>query len=369
MRHYPFRRNIRDLSNENARCGYDRVADAPWRRMMLTLGEIESACDASLPLDFSRHELEGDELQLRRTFFPFGFPTEIRTNSAEILAHLEEMWGAFEKRFDTEPARAEIRVVESDSRECPPAPRYRIERPLFVGMADRDNYCIADLSRSRTWITVSSTALRFKPYLRFFFLECTAGIHVCARYTTPIHGGCVVFEGRGVLLCGDSGAGKSTLSYACARAGWNYVSDDASFLLNYGTQRLVTGNCYQVRFRPTAAALFPEIAGLDTTPRAAGKPSIELPTAPMQHISRMQSTNVDFIVFLNRRAEGDPDLVPYRRDVARQYMRQLTISSDESRPLQYAAIERLLTAEVFELRYAELDWAIERLQRLVREGR
>ena len=104
----------------------------------------------------------------------------------------------------------------------------------------------------------------------------------------------------GVLLCGDSGAGKSTLSYACARSGWTYVTDDCSFLLNSGTKRLVTGNCHQVRFRPSAAEFFPEVRGLEITPRAVGKPSIELPTAPMKHITLAQSAKVDFIVFLNR---------------------------------------------------------------------
>jgi hypothetical protein len=37
--------------------------------------------------------------------------------------------------------------------------------------------------------------------------------------------------------------------------------------------------------------------------------------------------------------------------------------------VQYRAIERLLTAEVFELRYSDLDWAVDRLRTLVREGR
>jgi hypothetical protein len=37
--------------------------------------------------------------------------------------------------------------------------------------------------------------------------------------------------------------------------------------------------------------------------------------------------------------------------------------------VQYAAIERVLKAEIFELRYSELDWAVERLEALAREGR
>jgi hypothetical protein len=178
-----------------------------------------------------------------------------------------------------------------------------------------------------------------------------------------------VQNGQGVLLCGDSGAGKSSLSYACARAGWTYVSDDASDLLIEGSDRLVIGNCHQVRFRPSAVDLFPELEGLEVTPRAVGKPSIELPTAPMAGIICAPTAQVDFLVFLNRRVPGPPELVPYRKDVARYFMRQVLFGPPEILAAQYAALERLLTARIFELRYSDLNWAVQRLETLVREGR
>jgi hypothetical protein len=49
-------------------------------------------------------------------------------------------------------------------------------------------------------------------------------------------------------------------------------------------------------------------------------------------------------------------------------MRQGLYGSPDSLAVQYQTIERLLTADVFELRYTGLDWAVDRLQRLVREG-
>ena len=144
------------------------------------------------------------------------------------------------------------------------------------------------------------------------------------------------------------------------------MGDDSSFLLNGGTKRLVTGNCHQVRFRPSAVELFQEIGDGEITPRAAGKPSIELPTAPMG-IACAATMRVDFIVFLNRRA-GTEQLVPYSKDVARQFMRQVLFGPVDSLALQYGAIERLLTAPVFELRYTGVHWAIDRLRTLVQEG-
>jgi hypothetical protein len=335
----------------------------------MTIQELESACDASKQLDFSRHELEVPELWLQEMFYPLGFPTELRTNSTEILSRARHLWSIFEKRFDTEPIRVDVHVVESDSIKCPPTPVCRIMYPLLISVADTDNYSIAHLDRNRTQITISRAAEKHSSYLGYFFLGSSPLCHIATSYTTPIHAGCVARDGRGVLLCGDSGAGKSSLSYACARSGWTYVTDDASYLLNGGNDRFVTGNCHQVRFRPSAAELFPEVEGLEITPRAAGKPSIELPTAPMSGMVCAPTAQVDFLVFLNRRLPGPPELVPYRKDVARYFMRQVLFGSAESLAAQYAALERLLTAEVFELRYSDLDWAVQRLGTLVREGR
>ena len=171
-----------------------------------------------------------------------------------------------------------------------------------------------------------------------------------------------------MLLCGDAGAGKSTLSYACARAGWTYVTDDGSNLLIGGTDRMVMGNCDKVRFRPSAAELFPELNGQELAPHPAGKPSVEIQTAKFPNMICARSAQADFIVFLNRCAEGPPELVPYPKDAARQYMRQLH-APPELLAAQYQTIERLLTLPILELRYSNLDWAIYRLQRLVQEGR
>ncbi|HEX3437049.1 MAG TPA: aldolase [Pseudacidobacterium sp.] len=335
---------------------------------MLTIAEIEAACDASRPLDFSRHEIEAPELSLRATFYPYGFPAEIRTNSCEVLGQFEALWGNFRKQHDTEPLCADVQLVESDSTECPPAPTYRIMLPLLICVADVDNYSIVDLTKCYTKITVSRAALRYPLYAQYFLLGMAAAC-VATQHATPIHAACVELNGRGVLLCGDSGGGKSTLSYACARAGWTYLSDDASFLLNGGGERIVSGNSHQVRFRPSAAELFPELTGLQITPRAAGKPSIELPTAAMKQIKCADTARVDFVVFLKRNADSITRLLPYRKDVARYFMQQALYGLPESLAVQYAAIERLLAAGVFELRYNRLDDAINLLRALVSGGK
>jgi hypothetical protein len=334
---------------------------------MMTVKEIEHACDIGQQPDFSRHELEGAELSLKKTFYPYGFAVQVRTNRIEVLELLEELWGMFNRVHDGEPIRSDVYVAEGGSAECPPTPVYQLHLPWMISIADGMNYSIVDLDRKRAQISISCSALQHPLYLKYFLL----GAPVCCiatSYATPIHAGCVALDGHGILLCGDSGVGKSSLSFACARNGWTYVTDDAAFLLNGGTNRIVTGGSHQIRLRPTAATLFPEVLGLEITPRAAGKPSVEMPTASLPYMICAQTAQVDFVVFLNRNSGAPPELVPYRKDVARYFMRQVLIGSAHSREAQYEAIERLLTVDVFELRYIDLDWGVCRLQKLIREG-
>ena len=107
---------------------------------------------------------------------------------------------------------------------------------------------------------------------------------------------------------------------------------------------------------------------MEVTPRAAGKPSIEVPTAMLKHVTPSESASVEYMVFLNRTGASSPQLVPHRKEVARQFLREVLYGTRESLTVQYEAIERLLTAEVLELRYSDLSWAIERLHTLVRKG-
>ena len=338
-------------------------------RFIWTVEQIEEACARSAPPSFDRYPNDVPALTMSQTFYPLGFPLEIRTNSEEVLQQSRIKWEMFEKRFDTDPIVAEIHVIESASIDCPPLPQYHFFNNRMVVTADSANVCTVEFPNGKTRMVVSTAALRHPDYFRQAFLDCAAACQIATRHATGIHAACVALNGRGVLLCGDSGAGKTSLSWACAQAGWDFLADDTVHMLHSQQRRIVIGNSHQVRFRPTAAELFPEIAGAAMTPRHFGKPSIEIPTAPMANVNTRECAHVDFIVFLSRRKPGAAELVPYSRDVARCYMRQWLFGTPETKSVQHAAVERLLTAPILELRYERLHWGVERLEHLVREGK
>jgi len=72
-----------------------RTASAGAKKTMMTVQEIEAACDAQQPPDLERHMLAAPELTKRATFYPFGFPAEVRTNSEMILEQFDLLWSMF----------------------------------------------------------------------------------------------------------------------------------------------------------------------------------------------------------------------------------------------------------------------------------
>ena len=308
-------------------------------------------------------------LPLRGAYYPLGFALEIATNSSEVLAAAEESWGGFHQKFSELPLRLEIGVMADGSRDCPPPPGCRSRGNLLTIVADAGNFCVCDLSRgfAFAWLTQSGAADR--AYLRYYFLEAAVSTLLEALYLTPLHAACVQNGGRGVLLCGESGAGKSSLAFACARNGWTFLSDDSSAIVRKRRGRVVVGNPCQMRFRESAVELFPELKKQRVTPRATGKMAIELATAILPEIATQAECQVDYIVFLNRREPAPPSFLSVPKEIAWQYFQQyMCFGEDEVHQAQTASIHDLLTAKVFEMRYQDLDWAVERLGMLVREG-
>jgi hypothetical protein len=337
---------------------------------MLTVEQIKSACAREEPVVLGDPVLARVKLPLRDTFYPLGFPLEIVTNSEDVLTAAAVSWHGFGKLFDTPPIRLRVVVREGRSPECPPAPICRAQQHLYSIIADAENFAVFDLLQGFSTIWLTEAAVERRNYLRYFFLEGAAMCLLAASHTTAVHAACIERSGSGILLCGDSGAGKSSLAYACARAGWTYITDDGCFMVNGRDDRLVVGNCNQARFRPSASELFSELKGRTTTQRMqSGKPSIEIKTTALRNIAVSPTSHVNHVVFLNRRSGTRQELVPFPTEVARYFMLQVLVSPAPTLKIQTAMIDSLLSGGALELRYSDMNWAIDRLARLAEEGR
>jgi len=306
------------------------------------------------------------EFPLEETFYPRGFPVRIETNSPAVLLAATESWSACHQAFDAEPIRLNIGVSDDgpDGTLAPPVCRGR--RNLMSLVADSRNFYVCDMRGGYGFSWVSLATVQNRPGYRYHFLEGMALSLLVARYMTPIHAGCVSLNGKGVLLCGDSGAGKSSLSFACARRGWIFVADDSSSLVRNRGGRIVVGNPHQIRFRESAIDLFPELRYEKLTRRVNGEMAIEVPTSSLAGIATSLQAPVDHIVFLNRKPFAPVRLNRLSlENVLPWFEHMLTYGEPEIREEQRESLRNLLSANVVEMVYSDLDSAISCLESMV----
>lgn len=332
--------------------------------MCLTTSDMKCAKNGSvLPNDPLLYDLE---LPLHGVYHPLGFSVEIATNCTDVLTAAEESWRRFRRVSPEPPVKLRV-VVEGGPGKCPPPPMVRGQNNLLVRVADSANFSVSDTRQGSAycWLTPAVTANR--AYLRYHFIEGMTWDVLDSLYLASIHAACVRLEDCGVLLCGDSGAGKSSLAYACARKGWMFLSDDSTCLIRKSSRPVVVGNPYQIRFRDSAVELFPELWDRQVTRRLNGKMSIEVPTESVPGIRTISECPVDYIVFLKRGEPGAPRLVHFPRETALQWFERIVCYGEQAiREAQKTALLNLLTAEIFELHYDDLDSAVDALKTMVR---
>lgn len=303
-------------------------------------------------------------LSLEETFYPLGFPVHISTNSDAILKCARREWGAWVPAFDEPPVNLRFEVSGASGATPPPA-QFRGHRHLFAFAADSENFAIGDARAGIGTAWITTAALDEIEYFHYHFLDAMVHLVLESLYLTPIHATCVAREGRGVLLCGDSEAGKSTLAYACARRGWTYISDDASYLVRrQPSDRLIIGNAHRIRLRPDAARLFPELASRTPAMRGNGKMSLEIWTRQLESITASPATQVDQMVFLERRADGGPRWKPLAKSDAHTWCERVFFHWDpDVKAEQLEALSVLLDAcELRTLEYSNFQDAVDFLE-------
>lgn len=304
------------------------------------------------------------------TFYPFGFPVKVRSNSEAVIAIAHDEWHAWQQAFDDPPIELRFFVLPTKP-QYGPAHAFLADQHLFSIHPDENSLARGDTRARKAYATMPESTVADRPFFVYHFLDAMAFQLITSLNFTPMHGSTVARDGRGVLITGDSGEGKSSLSYACARPvgkyPWTFVSDDASHLLRRrASERLIVGAPHHIRLRPDAPTLFPELAAFEPAIRGNGKLSLQIPTRELS-IATAPSTPVDAIVLPHRVSAAHPKapahLERIAKDLVRQYCAQWFYHWDP--PIlaqQQAAFEELLAGvRTFSLEYSDLDSAVDAL--------
>src|SRR5260370_25801671 len=78
--------------------------------MMLMIEQVAQPNETCSELGLPRLMMEPPELSLQATYFPFGFPAEVKTNSETVLELFGGLWGSFSNHRDTEPIRCDVQL-------------------------------------------------------------------------------------------------------------------------------------------------------------------------------------------------------------------------------------------------------------------
>ncbi len=301
------------------------------------------------------------DLPFQRAYYPHGFRLDLASNSREVLEAAEENWGMYEPEYDDPPLT--LRVLVQPGSELSPQPVHRLQGHLYSAIASRENYGLIDFDALFAYAWVTERTVADHAWFRWFYLESMVGSTLAQRHAVPMHAACVERNGIGVLIWGPSGMGKSTLAYACARAGWTFVADDATSLPQNRRDCVVTGKPHQARFREDVPRLFPELDGYVTRARPTGKLSIEVPMAALPGVRSAVRCEVRRMVFLDR---GKPaGLERIGVESALEQMMQNSYSyGAETQARHEKALSRLLHLPAYWLRYERLQDAVEALDGL-----
>jgi hypothetical protein len=318
--------------------------------------EIPSASDDVILYDVP--------LPMRATLFPLGFPLELATNSATVVAAARQSWSSLEVAHPETPVSLSLAVTERDDERLPPRPKFRMHQHLMSIVSDAQNQVICDFSRqcASGWIT--QRVADSEDFLRLRFLESSVMSLLVTAHLAPMHGALVTRRGVGVALCGESFAGKSTLAYACARSGWTFISDDGTFLHRNRTDRYAVGNPYNIRFREDAKFLFPELEDFKVARRHNGALGIEARTSELP-MTTAGGCSIDHLVFLRRSRSGPASINRFDASEACRWLEKATLyGPDDVRVSQRQSYRRLLDAGLWELHYSDLRGAVQLLDQL-----
>jgi len=299
-------------------------------------------------------------------YYPYGFPVEILSDAREVLAAAERSYGAFTPRFDRPALRVHV-FVTAGSPVPPPAPALRGQRHLLMWVSDHENFAVIDRAARFGYSCVTRATLDDQVFFRWHFLDSLVYTLLEFNYLTFLHAACVAWNGAGVLLASESGMGKSTVSYACARNGWTYVSDDACAIL-WDSGRTVIGEPHRFRFREDAPDLFPELRGRIAGRQLESKPTIEVASADLP-IRTAAECRVAHIAFLEREPGIRAGIRRIAKEEALERFEQDTAAFDpEMDARRRRDFEKIAESPAYHLRYSSFDDAVSLLEHIVRGG-
>ena len=154
------------------------------------------------------------------------------------------------------------------------------------------------------------------------------------------------------------------MAYACARAGWTFVADDATFLLRKRADRYAIGNPHTIRFREMPETCFPNSLITFAAPGRMASSELKPLHAIYQSLLR-PDVPLSTLYFSIGMVRGVAQLKPCRQVRAIDWCSRFAEWGDDgARSHQAEAYRRLAECSVWEMEYRDLESGVARLEEL-----
>jgi hypothetical protein len=270
-----------------------------------------------------------------------GATCDLQTNSSELadlLEHLSISAGAlclcqFKMRV----------LVDESSTETVGGPYFRGLHHVVTASFGSSNMFVFDILCRTLSASVSGAVARDNRFWKEKLIPITLGVLGTAMGLVPVHCACLKLEGDGLLIAGASGAGKSTLSVALAKGGFNYISDDWTYISQRHAGIGAHGTSAPVKLLPDAVIHFQILQSYSLDISMNGELAYEVDVAETFGVQVERECEPRWLIFLDRMQRAGSEFIPMSSSEARGYLK----SSVERLPAQLheAAMMREHTIE------------------------
>jgi hypothetical protein len=270
-----------------------------------------------------------------------GATCDLRTNSPELAAVMERLSISPD---NVGPSGFTMRVVVNESSYEPVGePHFRGLHHVVTASFGRSNVFVFDILRRTLGASVSAAVARDDRFWKEKLIPIALGVLGAAMGLVPVHCACLELEGDGLLVAGASGAGKSTLSVALSGSGFNYVSDDWTYISQCRGGIVAHGTSAPVKLLPDAVKHFKPLQGHNLRRSMNGELAYEVNIAESFGAQIQRECEPRWLIFLERTHRTGAEFTPVSTAEARSYIN----SSIETLPPQLceAAAMRKRTVE------------------------
>jgi hypothetical protein len=246
---------------------------------------------------------------------------------------------------------------------------------LLCGATSRSNFVVLSPGDRGGLVVVPQAMLNYAYHTRYELIEF-AVFTLAQRVLglVPLHAACVGRAGRGLLLMGGSGAGKSTLALHCSLSGFDFISEDSTFVAPNSMCATGVANFLHVRanslkfLRQGADAA--RIRKSPVIRRRSGVAKFEVDLRQTRYSLAKKPLKIDSLIFISKASAGSrPLLTPLPKVRLWQYL-QASQPYAASLPEWRAFERRAARLDAYELRRGRHPQdAVVALQELMRTRR